>query len=494
MTKEKEDKYYYVTTAIAYVNAVPHIGFAYEVIIADTLARYHAEQGKTVFFSTGSDEHGGKIDDAAKELGVSTDRFVDQNVQALKDVLPVVGVKYTKFIRTSSDEHVVGAQEIWKRLEKYIYKGSYVGLYDKREETFVTEEEAKELMESDPERYDRLEKLEEDNYFFKLSAFTPKILKAISDNELRIVPETRRNEILNLLRDGLEDISVSRPKEKLSWGVPVPGDDKQVMYVWFEALMNYITTLGYPSGQEFEDFWPADSQVIGKDIIRFHAAIWPAMLIGLGLPLPKDIYAHGFITVDNSKISKSVGNVISPLELVSTYGTDAARYFLLRHIPSYSDGDFSWLKMENAYNGELGNELGNLVQRIVSMIRNYQAGIIGDLPEAVHDEGPYHSAMEDYRFDRALDYIWSMIKSLNQYIDEEKPWVLAKDEEEKEHLAEVLAYVSSNLLLVGKLLLPFMPATADIIIKTFSSDVVPEKTEPLFPRIHKYTEAKKKKG
>jgi methionyl-tRNA synthetase len=264
------------------------------------------------------------------------------------------------------------------------------------------------------------------------------------------------------------------------------------MYVWFEALMNYITTLGYPAGQELKDFWPGDTHVIGKDIVRFHAAIWPAMLIGLGLSLPKSIYVHGFITVDNSKISKSLGNVISPLELVSIYGTDATRYYLLRHIPSYDDGDFSWIKMENAYNTELGNELGNLVQRTVSMIRNYQNGVVGDLPPAVHDEGPYHEALEEYRFDRALDYVWDMIRSLNRYIDEEKPWTLAKDEAEKDHLTEVLAYVSSNLLLVAKLLIPFMPVSAQTIHDLFVGDDMPTKAELLFPRINKYTEAKHK--
>jgi len=487
----KDDKYYYVATSIPYVNAVPHIGFAFEIVQADALARYQALIGKEVFFSTGADEHGGKIKDTAAGLGISTQRFVDQNVTALKDLLPVLGVNYTKFIRTSSPEHEKIATLIWKTLEKHIYKSKYSGLYDQREETFVTEEEANDLMDSDPERYDRLEKLEEENYFFKLSEFTPKIIKAIKEHEINIIPDTRRNEIMSLLKEGLEDISISRPSDKLDWGIAVPGDPSQTMYVWFEALMNYITTLGYPDGENFKKFWPGDTHVIGKDIVRFHAAIWPAMLLGLGLELPRDVYVHGFITVDNSKISKSVGNVISPLELISNYGTDATRYYLLRHIPSYSDGDFSWIKMEQAYNNELGNELGNLVQRTVSMIRNYQDGVVGETPEATHDEGPYHQALEEYRFDKALDYIWNMIRGLNRYVDEEKPWTLAKLLEEKEHLQEVLAYLSSNLLQVAELLVPFMPQTATKIQEIFSADSVPTKTEPLFPRVYKYTDAKK---
>lgn len=478
---------YYIATSIPYVNAPPHIGFAWELIIGDVLARYYKQEGRDVFFSTGTDEHGGKIQETAEKQGISPERLAQQNTQAFKDLAPILNVEYTKFITTTSKEHEQRAHKIWQNLEKYIYKGAYVGMYDVREETFITIEESKVMMEKDPERYDTLQKLEEQNYFFKLSAFTKPIKEAVESNKLRIIPKTRRNEILNLLNDGLDDISISRPSDKIPWGIGVPGDKTQTIYVWFEALMNYITTLGYPDGKDFKKFWPGQTQVIGKDIIRFHAAIWPAMLMGLGEEIPEDIYVHGFITVDNSKMSKSVGNVVSPLELVSNYGTDAARYFLLRHIPSYNDGDFSWQKMEQAYNSELGNELGNLVQRVYAMVEKYSGGEIKDPVESAHDDGNYSDALKDYRFDKALDHIWLRIRGLNQYIDEQKPWALAKNPEELKHLDEVLAYLVMGLRDVSRLLQPFMPETAAAIEKIYAENKLKKPEGPLFPRIEKFT-------
>jgi methionyl-tRNA synthetase len=385
-----------------------------------------------------------------------------------------------RFIRTTDKGHEQRAQLIWKALAKDIYKAKYVGWYDVRQEEFVPEAQADpERMKPDhPQAY---QKLEEENYFFRLSNYNEQILKAIESNQFKIVPTTRRNEILSLLREGLDDISISRPSEKLDWGIPVPGDKTQVMYVWFEALMNYLTVLGYPEHDDFKKFWPANVQVIGKDIIRFHAAIWPAMLMSLGVALPDTLYVHGFINVDGQKMSKSIGNVIAPKDVVAKYGVDAFRYFFLRHIPSYDDGDFSWQAFENAYNNELANELGNAVQRTLAMIQKYQGGIIGDMPPAEHDTGEYQTALETCRFDRALDEVWEQVRGLNQYIDTEKPWAIAKEGDD-DHLREVLAYQASCLLEIADLLVPFLPETAAKIQAIFVEGIVRAPETTLFPK------------
>ena len=325
------------------------------------------------------------------------------------------------------------------------------------------------------------QKLEEENYFFRLSHYTDAIRELIESNQFVILPETRRNEILSVLREGLEDISISRPKEKLDWGIPVPGDKEQVMYVWVEALMNYITVLGYPEHKDFKEFWPANVQVIGKDIIRFHAAIWPAMLLSLGIGIPKQLYVHGFITLNGEKMSKSLGNVVAPKEIIAKYGTDACRYYFLRHIPSYNDGDFTWEAFEAAYNNELANELGNAVQRTAVMILKYQNGIIGEIPPASHDSEPVQEFIDQCRFDRALDEIWEQVRGINQYIDEEKPWTIAKLGD-SDHLREVLAYQVSCLLEIAELLAPFIPETAEKIQAIFKDGVIRPAATTLFPK------------
>jgi methionyl-tRNA synthetase len=472
---------YYVTTSIPYVNAVAHVGHAMEFIQADVLARYHRQKGDQVIFSIGTDEHGGKNAEAAKQLGLNPQQHVDQLSKNFQDLAETLMISNDRFIRTTDDQHEAAAAIIWKQLSKYIYKAAYTGMYDQKEEEFITEEVAREIKSTDPDRYARLEELKEENYFFKLSAFTEPIKKAILDGSFRIVPDGRRQEVLSLLDQGLEDISISRPRQKLDWGVAVPGDKEHVMYVWFEAVMNYITVLGYPAGDDFQKFWPADVHVIGKDITRFHAAIWPAMLLGLDLHLPKSLYVHGFITMDGQKMSKSVGNVIAPHEIVSTYGVDAMRYYFLRHISSYGDGDFSWQKIESAYNGELGNELGNLVARLAAMLNKYQDGVIGELPPTSHDIGPYREALDDYRFDKALEYTFSLIRGANQYVDEEKPWKIAA--EDSEHLQVVLATVTSSVLQIAQLLEPFIPLSAQKILTMFESGVVKNADKQLFPRI-----------
>jgi methionyl-tRNA synthetase len=472
---------YYITTSIAYVNAVPHIGFALELIRADALARFNRQSGNEVLFSTGTDEHGGKNAEAAKKLGLTPGQFVDELSQNYIDLCSILDISYDRFIRTTSKQHQDGVQAIWRQLSKYIYKAQYQGMYDQKEEEFITLDDARKIKKQNPERYKRLEPIEEENYFFKLSEFTQPVLSAIKNGSYRIVPAIRKNEILALLKDGLEDISVSRPRKKLDWGVPVPDDKDHVVYVWFEALMNYITVLGYPDGEDFENYWPVNVHVVGKDITRFHAAIWPGVLLALNLPLPKELYVHGFVTTNGQKMSKSVGNVISPLEIVADYGSDAMRYYFLRHISSYDDGDFSWDKLESSYNGELGNELGNLVQRIASMIKRYQDGVIGDIPSSEHDTVPYSSALADYRFDKSLDYIFGLIRGLNRYIDQEKPWEIAK-EKESGHLQEVLAYSVSTLLQIADMLGPFLPKTSQRIIEMFAEGVIKDTDTQLFPR------------
>jgi methionyl-tRNA synthetase len=479
---------YYVTTSIPYVNAEPHIGFAMELIYADVLARRARQQGHEVVFSTGTDEHGGKIADKAAEQGLKPKEFTDQISGRFAALAELLNISNDRFIRTTDAGHEQRAGLIWKALHKDIYKGKYTGWYCTGDETFYTETEVKANSGVCPAHKTPYEKVEEENHFFKLSSYTDKIKQAIETGEMTIIPDSRRNEILSLLGSGLDDISISRPKGKISWGIPVPADKNQVMYVWFEALMNYITVLGYPEHQDFKDYWPANVQVLGKDIIRFHAAIWPAMLLSLGLPLPRQLYVHGFVTSEGQKMSKSLGNVVHPKEIVDKYGADAMRYYFMRHIPSYEDGDFSWARLEAAYNGELANELGNAVQRTAVMIQKYQDGVIGDVPEAEHDIAQYEAALNVCHFDRALDEVWEQVRGINQYIDAEKPWTIAKEGDD-DHLREVLAYQVSALLEIAEMLKPFMPATSAKIEAIFADGILTLPSETLFPK-HEAEEVK----
>ena len=471
---------FYITTSIAYPNGDPHIGYAMEIIQADVLARHARQRGDTVMFSTGTDEHGTKIAQAAEKAGKTPQEFVDGMSQKFRDLAKLLNVSNDRFIRTTDKGHEQRAQIVWKNLQKDIYKAKYIGWYDVRQEEFVPENriDPERTRPDHPQAYQRIE---EENYFFALSKYTAKIKELIETDELKIVPKTRRNEVLALLNDGLEDISISRPKEKLEWGIPVPGDGAQVMYVWVDALSNYITVLGYPEHEDFKQFWPANVQVIGKDISRFHAAIWPGMLLSLGLPVQKMLYVHSFITVEGEKMSKSLGNVIAPADIVDQYGVDAFRYYFLRHIPSYEDGDFSQTTYDAAYNNELANELGNTVQRTAVMIQKYQNGIIGDIPPSSHDKGAFEEALAACRFDRALDVIWEQIRGLNQYIDETKPWEVAKSGDE-DHLREVLAYQVSCLLEVADLLTPFLPETASKITAIFGEGFIRPIEGTLFPK------------
>lgn len=471
---------FYITTSIPYINGDPHIGHTYELLAADVLARYYRQQGLDVLLSTGIDEHGGKVQESAEKAKKPTQEYADEMSARWRELGPLINMSADRFIRTTDKGHEQRAALIWKNLEKNIYKGKYEGWYCTGCEAFYTEAVVKANDGRCPHHDRPYEKVSEENYFFRLSDFTSKIKEAIDSGEFRIIPGSRKNEILNVLKEGLDDISISRPTDKISWGVPVPGSKDQTMYVWFEALMNYITVLGYPEHEDFKKYWPADVHVIGKDILRFHAAIWPAMLLSLDLPLPKVLYVHGFVNIAGQKISKSLGNVVHPQEVVDRHGVDAFRYFLLRHVPAYEDGDFTWEKFEAAYEGELANELGNAVSRVSAMINKYEHGVIGNIPSPEHDTALYHQAIADCRFEKALENVWNQVRGLNQFIDEEKPWELSK-EGDRDHLQEILAQCVGDLLEIAGLLAPFMPDTADKIKKAFSEGIVKD-PGVLFPK------------
>lgn len=474
-------KSFYVTTSIPYINGEPHLGHAMEFAMADVLARSARKSYSKVLFSTGTDEHGGKVAEKAAELNKTPQALADEMSAKFRDLSQKLVISNDRFIRTTDAGHMQRAQLIWEALKEHIYKKQYEGWYCTGCEAFVSELQAKENGGNCPIHNRPYEKIKEENYFFKLSAFAPQVANKINDGSFRIIPQSRKKEILQVFKEGIEDISISRPKDKITWGIPVPGDDSQVMYVWFEALMNYVTVLGYPEHSDFKAFWPANVQVIGKDILRFHAAIWPGMLLALKLPLPKTLYVHGFINVNGQKMSKSLGNVVSPQQIIDKYGVDAFRYYFLRHIPSYDDGDFTWERFEAVYNSELANELGNAVSRTVAMMNKYQKGVIGDIPESEHDVAPYFTALEDCRFDKAIEEVWEQVRGLNQYIEEEKPWEVAKNND-TEHLREILAYMASCLIEIGELLEPFMPLTSQKIDFIFSTGVVRPIEGTLFPK------------
>jgi len=476
-------KKFYITTSIAYVNAPPHIGYALESVQADVLARWHRQQGEEVFFLTGTDEHGAKIVRAAEAAGKAPQELVDANAQEFKNLKKTLNLSWDGFIRTSDQKtHWPVAQELWRRLQASgdLYKKTYSGLYCVGHEAFITQKDLKDgrcdLHKKEPET------IEEENWFFKLSNYTKEIESRIRNNELRIVPESRKNEILALLEEGLEDVSFSRPRKDLDWGVPVPEDDTQTMYVWADALSNYIS--GYGGIKAWEEH-PADVHCIGKDILRFHGAIWPAMLLSANLPLPKNIFVHGFITVDGEKMSKSVGNVIDPFELVKRYGTDAVRYYLLREIPSYEDGDFSYEKFKERYNGDLANGLGNLVSRVATLGARFDILEISEPIDKIiksQYSPDYEKWFERYGFDKLLIGLWDSIHNLDVIINNDKPWAI-KDEA---FLKQKIVQYSISILCIADFLKPFLPGTTDKIKDIFSindSVLKIKKAEGLFPRL-----------
>ena len=465
----------YITTAIPYVNGVPHIGHAMDYCLADVCARYHRMLGDNVKFQAGTDEHGNKIFLKARETGETTKEYVDKNSAKFQDFIHKLGVEYTDFIRTTDEDHEKRVQEIWRKLENHIYKAKYEGWYCNGCERFVTEKECKENNGVCPDHQKPYEKLSEENYYFRISDFKDRIREAIETDEMLILPEFRKKEILRLLEES-PDVSVSRPVAQLTWGVPVPNDASQVMYVWIDALSNYITVLGYPD-VDISEWWPAMAQFVGKDILRFHAIIWPAMLMGLGLSLPKTISTHGFILANGQKMSKSIGNVVDPIEVLDKYGLDAFRYYFLRHIDTFDDSDFTWEKFESAYNNELANDLGNLVQRLATLAQKNSI-VISDVDLNLPDE--YCELMNKFEYSKAFDFVWECIQNINRRIDEEKPWTLAKNGE-AEKLDACMNNLIADLLLANKMLSPFLPAATEKIAAVFTNPIAPPE-EPLFPK------------
>ena len=397
----------YITTAIPYVNGVPHIGHAMDYCLADVCARYYKLLGDEVKMQAGADEHGGKIFQKAKELGVPVQEYVDANARKFQDFISKLDVSYSDYVRTSDAAHQKRVQEIWLKLKDHIYLEKYEGWYCTGCERFITQKEYDENNGVCPDHQKPYEKLKEENYYFKISDFKEKIRNAIINDEMRILPEFRKKEILKLLEDS-PDVSISRPKSQLTWGVPVPDDENQTMYVWLDALSNYITVLGYPE-TDISAWWPAAAQFVGKDILRFHAIIWPAMLLGLGLPLPKNIVSHGMVLADGQKMSKSIGNVVDPVELIDRYGVDAFRYFFLKHVDTFADADFTWEKFNNAYNNELANDFGNLVQRLSVMMSKNKVKMISVTTEMPTE---YKKLMDEFRFSDAFAWVGKRCKKL----------------------------------------------------------------------------------
>ena len=465
----------YITTAIPYVNGRPHIGHAMDYLLADVMARYQTELGNQVRLQAGTDEHGNKIWQKAKELGKPVDLYVTENSRIFREFIGMLGVETTDFVRTTDKEHERRVQEIWKKLKPYIYLNKYEGWYCTGCERFVTEKECKENEGVCPDHQKPYERLEEENYYLRISDFKERIREAILAHEMEILPKWREKEVLKLLEDS-PDVSVSRPRTQLTWGVPVPDDETQVMYVWMDALANYITVLGYPE-QSIDDWWPAMAQFVGKDILRFHAIIWPAMLMGLGLPLPKTLVSHGMVTTNGQKMSKSLGNVVDPMEVIEKHGVEAFRYYFLRHVDTFADADFTWEKYEEAYNNELANDLGNLVQRLATMLMK------NGIESASVKSGlamEYRELMDKFEFAKAFDYVWGRVQAINKRIDDEKPWALAKNGEE-EKLRECLLGLTADLLEVAQMLKPFLPETAKKIQTVFAGSVQPPE-KPLFPK------------
>lgn len=476
-------KSFYVTTPIYYPSAKLHIGHAYCTTIADSIARYKRLAGYDVFFLTGSDEHGQKIQTAAAADGVTPIEYVDKIVAGFQNLWERLNISNDDFIRTTEERHVKVVQEIFRRIydKGDIYLGEYKGLYCTPCESYWTE---RQLDEDGccPDCHRPVQEVTEKAYFFKMSRYADRVLKYIEDNPEFVQPAARRNEMINFIRQGLEDLCISRTS--FDWGIPVPIDEKHVIYVWFDALSNYLTPVGFLDDPEkFNRFWPADMHLVGKEIVRFHSIIWPCMLLALDLPLPKKVYGHGWLVVDGDKMSKSKGNVVDPNLLIDEFGADAIRYFLLREINLGQDGNFSRDALIKRINSDLANDIGNLLHRTLSMVAKYRAGIVP--PAAQQDEiggrlvadgentvAEYEKSMESYALSDTIKLVWSFIGRANKYIDESQPWVLARDEADRMKLDTVLYNLAESLRVSAVLISPFMPQTAPRIWSQLGLDDV----------------------
>lgn len=469
----------YITTAIPYANGAPHIGHALDYIIADIYARFLRQQGVEVRFQAGMDEHGNKVAQKAESLNIDPQTHTDNIAKTFQEFVKKLNISYTDYIRTTDQDHIARCQAIWQKLEPHIYKGTYEGWYCEGCEGFISDKEYEENSGICPDHKKPYIRLAEDNYYLRIIDFIDTIRTKISSDEMKIIPDFRKKEFLNLL-DNMSDVSISRPKKSLSWGVEVPGDESQVMYVWIDALSNYITILGYPD-VDISEWWPAKVQVIGKDILRFHAGIWPAMLLGLDLPLPQNLLTHGHITTAGEKMSKSLGNVIDPIELVDTFGTDAFRYYFARHISTTEDADFTQDQFANAYNNELANDLGNLVSRLANMAEKYEVSLSTDERHPGASSQEFLNLMNNFQFSDAFDLLWQDVHSLNKTIDAKKPWELAKTD--RDELARVLKDLIVRMIDLAHSLAPFLPETSEKILDIFTQENIKKPLEPLFPKL-----------
>ena len=497
-----EKKKYYMTTAIAYTSGKPHIGNTYEIVLADAIARYRRSQGYDVFFQTGTDEHGQKIELKAEEAGITPKEYVDDVAGQVKAIWDLMNTSYDKFIRTTDEDHEKQVQKIFKKLydQGDIYKGSYEGLYCTPCESFWTESQLVDGKCPDCGR--EVKPAKEEAYFFKMSKYADRLIEHINTHPEFIQPVSRKNEMMNnFLLPGLQDLCVSRTSFK--WGIPVDFDDKHVVYVWLDALTNYITGIGYDADgegtEQFKKDWPADLHLIGKDIIRFHTIYWPIFLMALDLPLPKQIFGHPWLLQGDGKMSKSKGNVLYADELVDFFGVDAVRYFVLHEMPFENDGVISWELLVERINSDLANTLGNLVNRTISMSNKYFGGTVGNKNVTLSEEDAAIDAdlksvventatvvekkMDDLRVAEAITEIFNLFKRCNKYIDETMPWALAKEEEKKDRLETVLYNLLESIKTGAKQLEPFMPETSEKILAQLGDGKVTEKPEILFARL-----------
>ena len=476
---------YYITTAIAYTSGKPHIGNSYEIVLADSIARFKRKDGYDVFFQTGTDEHGQKIEIKAQEAGITPKEFVDRTAATIRSLWDLMNTSYDRFIRTTDEDHEKQVQKIFKRLYNQgdIYKGSYEGMYCTPCESFWTESQLKDGKCPDCGR--EVKPAKEEAYFFKMSKYADRLIEHINTHPEFIQPVSRKNEMMNnFLLPGLQDLCVSRTSFK--WGIPVDFDDKHVIYVWLDALTNYITGIGYDcegnSSEQYKKLWPADLHLIGKDIIRFHTIYWPIFLMALGEPLPKQVFGHPWLLMNNDKMSKSKGNVIYADDLVDFFGVDAVRYYVLHEMPFDNDGNITWELVTERTNAELANTLGNLVNRTISMSNKYFGGIVADKKVTGEmDEdlkavvtGTYKrvsAKMDELRVADAITEIFALFKRCNKYIDETEPWVLAKDEANMDRLSTVLYNLVESIATGASLLEPFMPSTAKKIVQQLNTSV-----------------------
>ena len=472
-------KKFYLTTPVYYTNRAPHVGTAYTNVAADVLARYHRQKDEKVFFLTGTDEHGEKIAQAAKEVDKLPREFVDKISDEFKKTWSVLNISYDKFIRTTDKEHEEGVRKfIFQLKEKgVIYQDKYQALYCPNCEDFV---QKKDLIDGKcPYHGKEPELVSETNYFFKLDKFLGPVKELIEKDEIEIRPGERKREVLSMINQDLGNLSISR--EKVSWGISLPFDEKQTVYVWVDALLNYITAIGYGKDESnFNQYWPADLHLIGKDILKFHAIYWPALLLATGLKPPKKIFIHGFLTINGQKISKSLGNTIDPIELSEKYGVDTVRYFLLREISFGQDGDFSIKRLGERHNADLANGLGNLVSRVLTLSERIkpEEKTRGELtPKIDKAKKDYQKAIEGIKFSEALEAAWRLIGDCDNFVEKNKPWKLDKDSEQfKDVVSEILTAVKE----IALLLKPFMPETAEKILKQIKEN---KKAEALFPRL-----------